>query len=249
MTGRVLREASRVELALLLREPVALVFALALPVVNVVVLGAVFGDQPDPTEDVFRGVSGSTYYTPAYMSLVAAAVGLIVTPTQLAGYRERGVLRRIRASGLPVSAVLVSQVVVGLVLAVVGAALVLAVSFASNEPDVPADVFGVLVAFLLGTVALTLLGLVLGALLPTARAAQGAGVMLWFVVLILGGAGPPPDVLPDAMGVVGTFTPLRPLVIALQDPWFGNGWNVVQLLVLLGLGVASGAVAAVRLRR
>ena len=40
---------SRVELLLLLREPVTLVFALALPIVNVVVLGGVFGDQPDPT--------------------------------------------------------------------------------------------------------------------------------------------------------------------------------------------------------
>ena len=239
MTGRVLRQASRVELLLLLREPVTLVFALALPVVNIVVLGGVFGDQPDPTGEVFRGVGGSTYYTPAYIALVAASVGLIAVPTQLAGYRERGVLRRLRAAGLPVTALLLAQSAVALVLAAVGAVVVTAFSFLSNDPAAPDDVLGVVVAFGVGTLALAFLGLVLGSVLPTARAAQGAGVLLWFVVLIVGGAGPPPEVLPDTMAAVGTLTPLRPLILAVQDPWFAGGWNVAMLLVLVALGGGS----------
>jgi ABC-2 type transport system permease protein len=196
-----------------------------------------------------RGVGGSTYYTPAYISLVAASVGLISVPTQLAGYRERGVLRRMRASGLPVSAVLGAQLAVGLGLATVGAAVVTAFSFLTNEPEPPEDPVGVVVAFLVGTVALILLGILLGAVLPTARAAQGAGVLLWFVLLILGGAGPPPEVLPDAMGTVGALTPLRPLVLALQDPWFSGAWNAAMLAVLVGIGAVSWALASWRLRR
>ena len=249
MNARVLTESSRVELLLLLRDPVTLVFALALPVVNIVVLGGVFGDQPDPTGQVFRGVGGSTYYTPAYIGLVAASVGLISVPTQLAGYRERGVLRRMRASGLPVQAVLVSQVTVGLGLAAVGAVLVGAISFLTNDPEPPEDLGGVVVAFVVGARAFILLGLLLGAVLPTARAAQGAGVLLWFVLLILGGAGPPPEVLPDAMGTVGTLTPMHPLVLALQGPWFTGGWDPAMLGVLVVLGAASWAVATWRLRR
>jgi ABC-2 type transport system permease protein len=249
VNGRVLTESSRVELLLLLREPVTLVFALALPVVNIIVLGGVFGDQPDPTGDVFRGVGGSTYYTPAYVALVAAGVGLISVPTQLAGYRERGVLRRMRASGLPVTAVVGAQLGVGLALAAVGSVVVVAFSFLTNDPEPPDDIVGVLVAFLVGSVALILLGVALGALLPTARAAQGAGVLLWFVLLILGGAGPPPEVLPDSMGTVGLLTPLRPLVLALQNPWFAGGWDLAMLAVLVGIGAVSWAVAAWRLRR
>ena len=249
MNGRVVTESARVELLLLLREPVTLVFALALPIVNVIVLGGVFGDQPDLTGEVFRGVGGSTYYTPAYIALVSASVGLISVPTQLAGYRERGVLRRMRASGLPVTAVLGAQLAVGLGLAAVGAVVVAAFSFLTNDPEVPVDLGGVVLAFLIGTIALILLGILLGACLPTARAAQGAGVLLWFVLLILGGAGPPPEVLPDAMGTVGSFTPLRPLVLALQDPWFTGTTNVAMLAVLVGMGAVSWAVAAWRLRR
>jgi ABC-2 type transport system permease protein len=249
VNARVLTESSRVELLLLLRDPVTLVFALALPVVNIVVLGGVFGDQPDPTGQVFRGVGGSTYYTPAYIGLVAASVGLISVPTQLAGYRERGVLRRMRASGLPVQAVLVSQATVGLGLAAVGAVLVGAISFLTNDPEPPQDLGGVVVAFVVGALGFILLGILLGAVLPTARAAQGAGVLLWFVLLILGGAGPPPEVLPDAMGTVGTLTPMHPLVLALQGPWFAGGWDVAMLGVLVVVGAASWAVATWRLRR
>jgi ABC-2 type transport system permease protein len=249
MRPRVLAVATRTELYLLLREPTTLVFAIALPVVNVVVLGGVFGDVADPTGEVFRGVGGSTYYTPAYIALVAASVGLIAIPTQLAGYRERGVLRRMRAAGLPVTAILVAQVVVGLALTVAGSIAVVAFAFTANNPALPDDAVGVLVAMVVGSVSLSLLGLVLGALLPTARGAQGAGVLIWFVVLILGGAGPPPEVLPAAMRHVGDFTPLHPLVLALQDPWFGGGWSVGMLGVLVGIGAASWAVAAWRLSK
>lgn len=249
MNTRVLAESSRVELLLLLREPVTLVFALALPIVNVVVLGGVFGDQPDPTGKVFRGVGGSTYYTPAYMALVAASVGLISVPTQLAGYRERGVLRRMRASGLPVTALLGAQVGVGLGLGLVGAVAVAGISFLTNDPRPPGDVLGLVVAFVVGSVSLTLLGILLGAVLPTARAAQGAGVLLWFVLLIIGGAGPPPEVLPSAMDTVGSLTPLRPLIRALQDPWFAGGWDLAALGVLVAIGAAGWALAAWRLGR
>lgn len=249
MRLRPLREAARVELLLLLRDPVTLVFAVVMPMVFILVLGGVFGDTPDGSGGVFRGVGGSTFYTPAYVGLVAASIGLVILPTHMAGYRERGVLRRIRASGFPVSALLLGQVAVALALFAVGAVLVTGLSFAVYDPDPAGDVLGVAVAAVVGAIAFALLGLALGALLPTARAAQGAGVLLWFVVLILGGAGPPPAVLPDAMGTVGDYTPLRPLVIALQDPWFMDSWNLSRLGALAALGAGAWLVAALRLRR
>jgi ABC-2 type transport system permease protein len=45
--------------------------------------------------------------------------------------------------------------------------------------------------------------------------------MLWFLVLMVGGAGPPPEVLSGAMEVVGNFTPLRHAIRLMQDGWLG----------------------------
>lgn len=242
-------EAARVELLLFVREPMTVVFALVMPMVFVVVLGAVFGDTPDPTTDVFGGVGGSTYYTPAYIALAAASVGLIILPTHLAGYRERGVLRRIRGAGIPVGAVLGGQVAVALALSLVGGVLVVVTSFATLDPVAADDPAGVVVGTVVGAVAFALLGLALGVLLPTARSAQGAGILIWFLVFMLGGAGPPPAVLPDAMATLGDWTPLRPMVTALQDPWFGAGWNPGLLGVLAAVGAGGWLVAAWRLSR
>lgn len=249
MTRHIAVESVRAEFLLQLRDPITLVFTLALPVLNLIVLAGVFGDQQDPTGAIFRGVGGSTYYTPAYVALVGASVGLIAVPTQLAGYRDLGVLRRFRAAGIPGWAVLVSQLVVGLALAAVGATLVVSLSFILYHPKVPQSIGGVVTAFIVGTLAFLLLGLMLGALLPTARAAQGAGVLVWFVVLLIGGAGPPPEVLPAAMRTIGDFTPLHPMVIAIQDPWFADAWNPSMLAILAVIGLISGTVAVVRLSR
>jgi ABC-2 type transport system permease protein len=249
MRSRVVAEASRAELVLFLRDPVTLVFALTLPALFVLVMGAVFGDQPDPEGQFYGGVGGSTYYTPAYIGLAAASVGLISIPTQLSGYRENGVLRRMRASGLPASAVVAAQLAVGVGLALAGAIVVTVASFASSDPRPPDDVVGVAFAFVIGTVAMNLLGIALGALVPTARAAQGAGVLIWFVLIFVGGAGPPPEALPEAMDVLGSATPMRPLVRALQGPWYGDGWQFTALATLVGLGIVGWFVAAQRLRR
>ena len=138
---------------------------------------------------------------------------------------------------------------VALALSVVGGVLVVVTAFLALEPAAAADPAGVAVGTLVGAVAFALLGLALGTLLPTARAAQGAGILLWFLVFMLGGAGPPPAVLPDTMATIGDWTPLRPMVTALQDAWFGDGWNLGLLGVLALVGVAGGAVAAWRLGR
>ena len=62
--------------------------------------------------------------------------------------------------------------------------------------------------------------------------------------MILGGAGPPPEVLKGAMGMVGKLTPLRPVILVLQDPWLGFGWNVGASLIVAGITAVSGLLAA-----
>lgn len=116
-----------------------------------------------------------TYYVPAYIGLVIASMGLIGLPVHLAGYRERGVLRRFRASGMPLWSVLGAQVAVTLAVSIVGGAMVVALANLTYEVQSPASVAGVLTAFVVGTLSFAALGVLLGAVLPTARAAQGAG--------------------------------------------------------------------------
>ena len=102
-------------------------------------------------------------------------------------------------------------------------------------------------AFIISGLAFSALGVLLGAVLPNARAAQALGVLLWFVMLILGGAGPPPEVLTGAMDAVGRATPLRHAIRATQDGWLGLDAGLSWLIVAM---VFVGAtVTAIRFFR
>lgn len=245
---RTLVKLSWVELKLFVREPITVIFTLALPVIFVFVMGGVFGNEvtidPERGTAIFRGVGPLDYYMPAYFGLVLMAIGTMALPVHLAGYRDRGVLRRLRASSISVWSVLGSQLVVSFVIAVIGGVLVLIMGIIAYSPHMPQEVGLLVLAFLLGLVSFTALGFFLGAVLPSTRAAQGLGLILFFVMMMLGGAGPPPEVLTGAMDIVGQITPLRHVIIILQDPYLGFGWNQNASLIVAGITVVATALAA-----
>src|SRR3972149_1221531 len=119
-----LRKMAWVEVKLLVREPLTLVFTFAFPLLVLLVLGQVFGNAPDPEQpEVFRGGGPMDYYLPGYAGLSIAAIGLIALPVHLASYRERGVLKRFRASGVSAGVVIAAQGVGGAVASISRAAL------------------------------------------------------------------------------------------------------------------------------
>jgi ABC-2 type transport system permease protein len=240
---------SWIELKLFLREPVTVVFTLALPPLVLFVLAEVFGSTPDPEGQVYRGASPVAYYTPAYIGLVIASLGLIGLPVHVASYRERGVLRRFQAARMPVLALVASQLAVLFAAVAAGSLILVTLAKVTYHIDWPASWLGVVGAVVLGVLAFAAIGVLLGSVLPTARAAQGLGVLLWFVMLMVGGGGPPPEVLTSVLRNVATFTPLKHLVVAVQNPWLGHGTNWTELGVLAAILTVAVALAVPALRR
>lgn len=243
---RAVRKATLLEIRLFARDPLTLVFTLALPVVVLYVLGAVFGNTPDP--HMYRGFGPMDYYVPAYVGLTIASMGVVGLPVHLAGYVERGILKRFRASNIPLWSVFGGQLGVTLIASAAGAAVLLVSAVLSYEFAWPSAPLLVLAAFLLGCLCFGAVGVFLGLALPTARAAQGAGIILWFLLMMLGGAGPPLEVLTPALRTVSGVLPLRPLVMLLQDAWLGLGWNWWQAAALGGYGAGAALLAGLLLR-
>jgi ABC-2 type transport system permease protein len=110
--------------------------------------------------------------------------------------------RRFQAARLPVRALLVSQLAVLFAGVVAGSVVLVTLAKVTYDLAWPVSWPGVLLAVALGTVAFAAIGVLLGAVVPTARAAQGIGILLWFTMQVLAGAGPPPEVLSSAMNSV-----------------------------------------------
>jgi ABC-2 type transport system permease protein len=243
---RSLAKASLLELKLLARDPVTVVFTLALPVIVLYVLGQVFGNTAKP--NIYRGVGAMNFYVPAYVGLAIASMGLIGLPVHLAGYRERGILKRFRASDVPIWSVIGGQVVVTVVSGAVGSAILWIAAILSYHVAFPKQPLLVLLAFLLASLSFGAIGVLLGTVLPGARAAQGAGIILWFVMMMVGGAGPPPEVLGQTLRSVGNLMPLSHVVKLIQDPWLGFGWNTTETLIVLAFLVVSAGLTALLLK-
>jgi ABC-2 type transport system permease protein len=232
-----------IEVKLFAREPIAVVFAFAFPLVVLLVLAGVFGSEPDSS---FGGVAGIDYYVPGYLAVVIASIGLIALPVHLASLRERGVLRRLRASSVPMAGVFGAQTVVHVAMAVLGGALLLVAASLVYDVHPPASVAGVALGFGVGALSFVALGLLLGSLAPTARAAQGIGLVLFFPMWLLSGAGPPRAVMTQTMHQLSDVLPLTRVVTAIQEPWLGTGSNISELIVLAALFTAAVALTAWR---
>jgi ABC-2 type transport system permease protein len=234
-----------IEVKLFVREPLALIFVFAFPLFVLFVLGGVFGneieDNPEDLE-IWRFVGPADYYQPAYIGLVMASVGLITMPLRLTTYRERGVLRRFQAAGVAKTAILGSQLVVGLAMMTVGAVAIVLASNITQGTFLSEDWPLTAGAYVLSGVMFALLGLMLGSVLPGSRAAQGAGMILFFVMMFISGAGPPREVLAAGMKGFGEVLPLTHVILLLQDAWLAAEWSAGASLVVAGFLVGAGAV-------
>jgi len=242
---RTLAKLTWVEIKLFVREPITMVFTFALPILFLFVMGGVFGNTPDTGgQVVYRGVGAMDYYISAYIALTIASIGLVALPVHLTAYRERGVLRRFRASSISIWSLFGAQVAVSFVVTVVGGVLIVIAAVFTYDATMPESPLLVIPAFTAGLLSFAALGILLGSVMPTTRAAQGLGLLLFFVILILGGAGPPREVMTTAMQYMGDATPLRHAITLLQDPWLGWGWNWTEFGIVVGILIGSILLAA-----
>lgn len=236
---RALRKLILTELKLHIREPVSLVFTLVLPFIILIVMGEVFGRNAGDNLAYYRFVNPMDYYAPAYIGVVMLAIGVVAIPVHIAGYREFGILRRFNASSVPMRTLFLSQAAVSVLITVVCVFILIIPSVFIYHINAPHSLGLVLISSALAMLSYVVLGLFLGFILPSARAAQGVGIVLFFFMFMLSGGGPPRGVMSPIMQDVGRIMPAWHTTGLLQDAWLGYGWNVGDSLVMAGYMVAA----------
>lgn len=228
------------EVRLLTREWAPMLFAFVFPPMMMLVLAGVFAADDGPD---FMGLNGTDYYIATYLGVPMAAVALIGLPVALAGYRDRGVLRRLSASGVSQVTVIGAQVLVTAALIGIGAVLVVAVAAPVYGLPEMQNLAGVLGSFALGAAMMLVLGVVLGLLASTARSAQTLGLLLFVPMWLLGGGGPPAGVMTGPMESISAVLPLTQVTDAIRESWLIGG-DISAPLLKTGAWLVSGLVLA-----
>lgn len=249
--GGALARMIAVEARLFVRDPSVMFFALLFPAVLLTVLGLVmpWADDPyDENDPLLASMSAITGYTPVVLSLAVATVALSTFPSVVATYRQRGVLRRLSTTPVGPARLLLAQVVVNLVTLAAAAVLAVGAAVVVLDISLPQAPGTVLLAFVLAVLAMFALGSFVAALAPTAAAANGWGMTLYFGSLFFAGVWLPLPLMPDVVQDIAAFVPLGAASQAMTAGWAGQPFPATELLVMAAWAVV-GTPLAIRLFR
>ncbi len=209
---RTLRLA-RTEFTLFVRYKTALMY-LVLPLV-------LFAPMlSTPSAPAFGG------FTTHELALASAVIGIglmlgIGHPSNVfAARRESLVLKRLRVSGIPQTAIFGGVTVVVVLFSLAMTALVLG-AVAAFGGNLPADPVMLVVAVLLSSVAMTLVGLLITPLVRSAESAQMFSVVPMMGLLITGGVFLPLELMPEPVRMVAQVLPVAPAAEMAQAAFTG----------------------------
>lgn len=233
---------TKTEARLFVRDPMSLFWGLAFPAVLLAVIGLVFPGAQDPSPDLggFRLVD---LYAPIALGFALATLGISVLPVILATARERGVLRRLATTPVHPARMVVAQLLVHLAVAVAAGVLAVLIGVALLEIPMPGNLPGFIVSYLLGAASMFGIGLLIGALAPTASSAQGIGLAVYFPLLFFAGVYFPREVMSDGLRTISDLTPSGAAVQALSDTWAGSSASGSSLLVMAAFAIVTALVA------
>lgn len=231
------------EVRLFFREPGIWLLTILLPTIVLVVVGLIFGTEPDQALGGRRWIDT---FAPSMVVMTLAILGVNTLPARLVKYRDKGVLRRLSTTPAHPQYLLIAQLVVNMGVALISLGLLLVVGKLVLQIPFPQDAIGFGAAFLLGMSALFALGLLVAAVAPSVGTANALFIPLFVLVMFLGGVYLPRAFLPEILIRLGDFTP--PGVQALLDAWSGTPPQLIQLAVMGLITVAAGTVAARRFR-
>ncbi len=233
---------SRVELKLFLRNFYDVFFAFAFPVAMLLLFGSMYGNTPSA---YMNGYGTVDYSMPAYCCMVIAVTGLMSLPLTIADYRERKILKRMMASPVQPSQLLISQVIVHLVMTAVGMGLLLGVGVLLYHLHFLGRVFPAVSASILTTLSIFSIGVLIAGLLPNSRAVNLVSYLLYFPMLFLSGATIPMQMMPPGIRAVSRVLPLTFGVELMQHAWLGsvNPNFGLDIAVLSGILVVCTVLA------
>ena len=233
------------------REPASVFFTAVLPLIFLVLFVAIFGNEDTDVGD--HTVKGATYYLPAILALALLNATFVNLTIWVTIERERGHLKRVRATPVPAWVVIAGRALTAAAVAAVMVVVVCTAGLVLYGVDLPGETLpGAVLAIVVGVLALTALGFAASALVPSENAAPPIANVIVLPLEFMSGIFVPQSEIPDWMDSVAGVFPVKPLFDALLlafDPTTegaGIAWGDLAVLAAWG---AAGAIAAVRLFR
>jgi len=222
-------------------------FAIAFPIMLLLLFGSIFGNTPD---EFFGGFGAADFTTATTIGIVIVVNGIMSLPISLTSYRSRKILKRFRATPASPGLLLSAQVVVNFVMTIVGTALLVLIGVLVLGANRHGDLLSFAGAVVLTVLSIFSIGLVIASFAPSEKAANIIGNFVYFPMLFLSGSTLPAQMFPEGLRKVSQIFPLTHGVTFIKGVWLGG--SIVdyptELIVLASTTVVFTTIAAATFR-
>jgi ABC-2 type transport system permease protein len=180
---------------------------------------------------------------PGLLAMAIAQSAAFGVAFSLVAWRQKGMLRRLRLTPLPLAEFAAGRVVFHLMIAVVQAVILLAVGRVLFGVHLIGNVLALLPLVLIGGVSFIALGMCIGGRVNTEDATAALSNLIVLPMTFLGGVFFPLDSAPAPVRVIAHFLPLTYLAEGLQDVAV-RGHSFTSTLPNLGVLALFGALLA-----
>ena len=235
------------EMRLFLRRKDDLFWTLAFPLFFIVLFGLIYGDML--WEDF--GLRAIEYILPGIVVMALMTSGIMATASGFVEEREKGIYRRLSLTPLRRHTILGGQLIQRYVVILVQTILLLIVGGLAFDIRISGNPLWVWLVVTLGALCFLSIGFLLTGLIRSARAANGISMVVFFMLMFLGGVFFPNEMMPDFLRIFSGALPSTNLndvlrAVMIMDVGIGEMWR--ELLIIGGWFVGSLALA-VRLFR
>ena len=235
-----------IDIKLYLRNFIALFFTLVFPLLMLFLFGSMYGNEPS---SIFGGYGSMDVTIPGYIAtIIIGTTAFMSLPMDLAQQRQMGVLRRLRATPLRSEMVLGSKLITNLLMALIGAVILVVSGALAYRAYMPSNWLPVLAGGVLVALSLYAIGFAIASLVRTINAVRAVCFAVFYPMMFLSGGTLPLQFMPQAVQNLSKALPMTYAVNLMKSLWFGQGWDVTAVLALVGFMVA-GVVVSVRFFR
>lgn len=179
-------------------------------------------EGPLPLEVTTQAVSSNDlryidFLVPGILAMSIMNSGLIGLASAFVTYREKGILRRIKATPFPLSQFIVARIVSQLTIALAQAVVLIGLAKLLFDLRIDGNLFNVFVMVILGAIAFLSLGFVISSFAKNQEAADALANAFAFPMLFLAGVFFPVDSAPSWLQPITRAMPLRYLADAMRD--------------------------------
>lgn len=230
------------EWKLYLRDPVQVFFGFAFPVALVFLFATIYKGQS------FDGEIGYIdFIIPGMIAVLTMTTAFFSVGVTVAGYRENGVIRRLRSTSLKPITFFSSVLFVRYLIILLQSAVLIGVAMIAFDGVNHGSWVDFLVMLSVGSLAFLALGFAIASVTKSTTSAVAVANSIFVPLMMVSGAFYPTDSYPQIIKDVVEVFPLYYLIEGMRDVW-ATGWGLDQVLPAFGFlsaWLAAGVLISV----